>query len=240
MKTPRQIYIGYDPREHGAYEIAHKSLMRRASGSVLITPLSLPRLEAWGLMTRPYTRYSKGGLWDTISDAPASTDFAISRFLTPLLAQQGWALFADCDMLFMADIEELFALTDDKYAVMVVKHDQNPVEKTKMDGSVQTVYPRKNWSSIIMWNCDHPANQQLTLSMINQLPGRDLHRFCWLSDDQIGSLPLEWNWLVEVEEIPATPKIAHYTLGGPWLPDWEQKAYDYLWLQESQYFANEG
>ncbi|KAL4196273.1 hypothetical protein AMTRI_Chr04g245330 [Amborella trichopoda] len=53
----------------------------------------------------------------------------------------------------MKDIKELTSLIDDKYAIMCVKHEYTQKESTKMDGIVQTVYPRKNWSSIVLYNC---------------------------------------------------------------------------------------
>jgi hypothetical protein len=79
---------------------------------------------------------------------------------------------------------------------MVVKHDHQPTEHWKMDGQFQTRYHRKNWSSVCLFNCDHPANKALTVDLVNSAPGRDLHAFSWLADDLIGELPPEWNWLV--------------------------------------------
>jgi lipopolysaccharide biosynthesis glycosyltransferase len=168
---------------------------------------------------------------DHLSGAPQSTEFATSRFLVPFLHRKGWCLFTDCDVVFLGDISELFALADSRYAVQVVKHQHNPVESVKMDGQAQTSYDRKNWSSVVLWNCDHPAHHRLTLGMVNWWPGACLHRFCWLKDDEIGSLPNEWNWLVGVQPKPADPKIAHFTLGGPFLPGWTSKEHDDIWLR---------
>jgi hypothetical protein len=115
---------------------------------------------------------------------------------------------------------------------MAVKHDHQPVDTLKMDGQAQTVYPRKNWSSLVLWNCGHPAHNGLTLERINGLPGRDLHRFCWLNDDEIGELPLEWNWL-EGSSDPVSPiRMIHYTRGGPWMSNWRGVQYADLWLRE--------
>src|SRR5690606_17567627 len=165
-----------------------------------------------------------GQLWCPISDAPMATSFANSRFLTPWLTDADWALFCDgADMLWLADPAEMFALADPKYAVQVVKRRHEPGEQTKMDKQVQTAYPRKNWSSVILWNRKHPANARLTLDMVNSLPGRDLHRFCWLEDDEIGELPLECNWLVGVDADEGSPKLLHYTLGLPSMPGYEDK-----------------
>lgn len=224
-----KVYIGWDPREVRAWNTAAASIHAKASAPTSITPLKLDRLEAQGLLRRPHETIH-GQLYDVLSDAPMATEFAISRFLTPLLAQEGWALFMDCDMLVLADIAELFRLVDDRYAVMCVKHDHQPAETVKMDAQIQTAYPRKNWSSVLLFNCEHPANRALTLTVLNTRPGRDLHRFCWLRDEEIGALPSEWNWLVGVQPKPAAPKIAHFTLGGPYLPGWRPAEHDDLWL----------
>jgi len=147
--------------------------------------------------------------------------------------EEGWALFCDCDVLCWEDIGNLFALADPAYAVMVVKHKQETGDKVKMDGQIQTYYARKNWSSVILYNCAHPAHATLTLPRLNGWPGRDLHAFKWLSDEEIGELPLKWNWLVNVTEGMAVPEgMWHYTLGGPWIKGWEPKPYDAAWRAE--------
>ncbi len=169
-------------------------------------------------------------MYDLPSNAPASTEFAISRFLTPILAQTGWALFIDCDMLFMGDVAELFALADPSKAVMVVKHHNGHKAGLKMDGQEQVLYARKNWSSVVLFNCDHPGNQRLSLQDVNERTGRDLHKFYWLHDDEIGELPPEWNWLVGVQPMPDSPKLAHYTLGTPDMV--AECEHAELWLRE--------
>lgn len=223
-----KVYIGYDSRQVAAHQVAAYTLQKHARKPVSAVSLSLERLERSGLLRRP-REYLDGRMWDTLSDAPMSTEFAISRFLTPLLAQTGWALFVDSDVVFMDDVNKLLSLADPKYAVMCVKHIEGRAQSIKMDGQIQTQYARKNWSSVMLFNCEHPSNQCLTLAGINNLPGRDLHRFYWLEDSEIGALPSEWNWLVNVEEIPSNPKIAHFTLGGPWFDDWKSVTYDWLW-----------
>lgn len=251
---PLRVYIGYDPREADAYRVAVDSILRHSSVPVLITPLHLERLELAGIVRRPRKWVPAGYspniypappdhrkpiarvLWDEISEAPMSTEFAISRFAVPLLAHTGWAAFLDCDVVLMADIAELFALAEPDRAVMCVKHQwaQNggfAPSGLKMDGQPQTLYHRKNWSSVMLFNCDHPANRVLDLATLNTSPGRDLHRFCWLDHEQpIGELPPAWNWLVGVTPRPADLKLAHFTLGGPWLPGWEPHVHDDLWL----------
>lgn len=253
---PLHVYIGWDSREIDAYEVAKRTLIRNTSRPVSVTPLVLHQLELGGLMRRPIRKLQKGKgmvikggkierrvitsaqsmqMWDEISDAPMSTQFANSRFLVPLLAQTGWALFVDCDVVFLGDVAELFEHADADKAVMCVQHGALEAAGFKMDGQIQTAYNRKNWSSVMLFNCDHPANRGLTLEVINRKPGRDLHRFCWLDDSQIGSLPAAWNWLVNVQPRPKDPKLAHFTLGGPWLPQWERQPHDDIWLGASQY-----
>jgi len=173
-----------------------------------------------------------GKMFDVISDAPMATEFAISRFLTPLLAQKGWALFADSDIVVTGDVyDDLYQRRDESKAVMVVKHQQVVVEDFKMDGQVQTMYRRKNWSSVMLFNCDHPANRTLTLGVINSVPGRDLHAFCWLPDELIGELPAGWNWLVGVQPKPRCVSLAHFTLGGPWFDTWKGAQHDDIWTE---------
>src|SRR6185295_5915521 len=132
------------------------------------------------------------------------------------------------DVLFREDVARLFALADDRMAVQVVQHDHYPMDRIKMDGQVQTRYYRKNWSSVLLFNCGHPANQALTVELVNTVPGRDLHRFCWLSDDLIGALPATWNVLIG-EQAPGAAAIAHFTLGVPDLPGYETQPYADEW-----------
>lgn len=225
-----RIYVGFDAREPLAYDMAIASANFHSSIPCDFIGLSVDRLSAYGLIHRPVDRRNNAA-YDLVSNAPQSTDFAITRFLVPHLCQSGWALFVDADVVFLSDPLELFNLADPRKAVMVVKHPQLTTEGTKMDGQLQQFYARKNWSSVILWNCDHPANRRLTLHDINHRPGRDLHAFYWLSDDEIGELPDEWNWLVNVREKPADPKLAHFTLGGPFTPGWKGAPYDDIWLK---------
>jgi len=220
-----KIYIGYDRAEHEAYRVAIKTLADHTD--TVPEPLDSDRLQATGLLRRAVDK--RGQMYDMASNAPCSTEFAVSRFLVPILCQSGWALFTDCDVVFMADPAEMLALADPEKAVMVVKHNHHG-EGLKMGGMVQTDYPRKNWSSVMLFHCDHPANRRLSLQDVNERPGRDLHAFYWLHDSEIGELPHEWNWLVGVTEEPAYPKIAHFTNGGPWIKEWQAAEHDDLWL----------
>lgn len=228
-----KIYIGFDSRERLAYDVARHSIVKRTNPKeVEIMPIKLASLSKRQILSRPIEQRD-GKMWCPISQAPMATEFAISRFAVPLLEHKGWVLFVDCDIVCRRDIKELFALVNPKFAVMVVKHGYTPTETTKMVDQPQTTYPRKNWSSVVLWNCDHPSNAKLTKEMLNSVPGRDLHAFSWLSDEEIGELPKQWNWLVGVDgDAPADVGILHYTLGGPWLPGWKEAPGDGLWKAE--------
>lgn len=220
-----RTWIGFDPREKEAYAVAAKTAT--AFGCDVV-PIYEQRLRDAGLLTRPLDR--RGLMYDLNSSANQSTEFAISRFFVPILQHSGWALFADCDVVFLRNPAELLRIANPKKAVMCVKHINLPVgEPTKMDGQVQTVYARKNWSSVMLINSDHRAHRRLNLATLSQWPGRDLHAFDWLHDSEIGELPAEWNWLVGIQPKPANPAIAHFTLGGPWLPNWTPKEHDDIW-----------
>ena len=227
------IWIGFDPRETAAFAVCRQALRERLTKEIPIHGLTLENLK--GVYSRP-TEIRKSAcdnpiLWDCISEAPMSTEFAISRFFVPYLAKSGWALFMDCDMLPVADFSELFDICDPHYAVMCVNHKYETKQSTKMDGQVQTTYPKKNWSSVMAFNCDHPANKALTLDALNTLPGRDLHRFCWLDDSEIGKLDPGWNWLVGEQDEPVDLKNIHYTTGGPWFHGYENVPYADQWRQ---------
>ncbi len=223
-----QVYLGWDPREQSAYRVAQDSLVRNSSRPVAVHRLDAADLYLKRLLWRP-VEHDGNRMIDHMSGAPQSTEFATSRFLVPFLQRTGWALFADCDVVFLGDVSDLFALADPRYAVMCVKHKNGHHEGLKMDGQIQTVYQMKNWSSVTLWNCDHPAHLRMPLALINQWPGELLHQFRWLRDSEIGELPAEWNWLVNIEPKPADPKIAHFTLGAPFIPGWKPAPNDEVW-----------
>ncbi|TYI16517.1 hypothetical protein ES332_A08G260700v1 [Gossypium tomentosum] len=232
LSKPFKIFIGYDPREDLAYKVCRHSILKRSSVPVEITPIVQSDLREKGLYWRERNKLE-------------STEFSFSRFLTPYLANyDGWALFIDCDFLYLADIKELMELIDDKYAIMCVHHDYTPKETTKMDGAVQTLYPRKNWSSMVLYNCGHPKNKGLTPEVVNNQTGAFLHRFQWLEDDEIGSIPSIWNFLEghnKVVENDSTtfPKAIHYTRGGPWFEGWKNCEFADLWLNEMHDYIEE-
>ena len=222
-----RVYIGHDPREQAAVDVAIHTL--RKVGGVEAELLRADRLRDAGLLNRPTDRRGSQH-HDLISGAPMATDFAISRFLVPILCQSRWAMFADCDVVFLRDPREMLKEVVPGKAVYVVKHDHKPTEQWKMVNQVQTAYPRKNWSSVMLFDCEHPANRRLSLHDINTRPGRDLHRFYWMCDSEIGDLNPAWNWLVDQQDQPEHVGIAHMTLGGPWLPGWGRGSFDAEWL----------
>lgn len=228
-----RVYIGWDSREQKAFEVA--AATARGFGCDVIA-LYEDKLRYAGLLTRPTDR--RGQMWDLNSSAPQSTEFAIGRFAVVMLGHSGWCLFADADVVFLEDPHELEALQDPSKAVLVVKHREFAMRddfgKRKMDGQQQTVYPRKLWSSVMYFNCDHPSNRRLNLMTLNQWPGRDLHAFKWLDDDEIGDLPAEANWLVGIQPKPARPMIAHYTLGTPDMPGLENSDHSDIWKSSAQ------
>ena len=197
--TPIPIFIGYDPREAVAYHVCANSIIRHASQPVAIIPLALNLFQ-------DYTETHTDG----------SNQFIYSRFLVPhLMGFKGWAIFIDGDMIVRGDIVELWNLRESDKDVMVVKHDYKTRMTEKYLGAKNEDYPRKNWSSVILWNCSNHPIQRLTPAFIEKSTGAELHRFSWIDDDRIGELPPEWNWLPDEYGSNPDAKLLHYTLGTP-------------------------
>ena len=223
------LYVGWDSREYDAFRVCAASILATTKEPIQIIRLIQPELRRMGLYRRAQDDYAEGRV-DYFDGKPYSTEFSFSRFLVPMLQQwQGWALFMDSDMFFREDINELFKLADNQYAVMVVKHDHRPPETEKMRDSVQTRYYRKNWSSVVLWNCTHEANKLLTVDDVNLKTGSYLHGFQWLRDEEIGELPVEWNWLEGWSSKDIKPKNVHYTRGTPNLPKYADAPYADEW-----------
>lgn len=235
------IWIGFDPRQAAAFSVCRESARYRLTKPMPISGLVLRDLQDEGVYWRPTEgRSGTEGqiLWDTISDWPMSTEFAISRFFVPhLMGYQGWALFMDSDMLVIGNLSRVFEQSDTSKAVYCVKHDYTPSSSQKMDGQRQAAYPRKNWSSFMLFNCAHPSNRRLNVQTLNERTGRDLHRFCWLEDDEIGELDPGWNWLVGEQPEPQKLKVIHYTNGGPWFHAYADVPYADLWRSELNAWA---
>ena len=229
MSAKLSVYIGFDPREPKSYAVTRESI-RRTSPSVLrVRGIILDRLRKQGLYNREHVKQD-GRLYDVISDAPMSTEFAISRFLTPYMNEYSdYALFMDSDMLVKQDLSTLFQYVraEPGKAVYCVQHEHNPENLHKMDGQLQTLYKRKNWSSVMLFYCAHPSNKNLTPELVNRVPGRDLHAFCWLKDSEIGRLPKRFNYLVGHTVLPPSekPDIIHWTDGSPEFPGYEDVEY---------------
>lgn len=216
-----RVFIGFDKNEVVAYNVLQHSINARSTAPVAITPINLRHLN--GIMTRERNPLQ-------------STEFSFSRFLVPYLAgYQGWAIFMDCDMLVLDDIAKLWALRDDRYAVMCVKHVHVPPTNIKFLAQPQTQYEKKNWSSVMLMNCAKCT--ALTPDYVNTASGLDLHRFRWLeSENLIGELPLRWNYLVDYYKTIDTYDISnlHYTEGGPYFEAYKDCSYAKEWAQERE------
>lgn len=212
-----RVFIGFDPRETVAWHVLSHSILARSSEPVSLVPLALKNLGT--LMTRE-------------RNSLQSTDFSFSRFLTPYLSgYEGWSIFMDCDMLVLDDIAKLWALRDERYAVMCVQHDHRPEETTKFLGAPQTAYGKKNWSSVMLFN--NARCRALTPDYVNTATGLELHQFKWLDDDgQIGPLPKAWNHLVGYEPAQAGVSNVHFTIGGPYFNEYRDCEYAKEWGAE--------
>jgi hypothetical protein len=242
-RTP-VIYVGYDVRDHRAYDVLHASIRKHATKEYPIIPLVEPVLRRIGLFRRTHKTFAENPKqkYDFFDGKPYSTDFTFTRFLVPHLnLHSGLALFMDADMFLRSDVREIFEVygKNKEYAVQVVKHKYSPPEGVKLDGVAQTRYNRKNWSSFILWNCDHQKNRDLTVDDVNLRSGSWLHSFGWLEDDEIGSINEEWNWLDGHSPELTEAKNVHFTTGGPWFSEWkgERKVDEYYaaeWLDFEQ------
>jgi lipopolysaccharide biosynthesis glycosyltransferase len=215
MISKVKLFVGFDPRESVVYHTFIQSLIEKATLPIEITPLAVSTLNFYE---------------ETHKDK--SNDFVYSRFLTPFMSNfEGWSIYVDGDMICQADIKELLALRDKTKAVQVVKHDYKTKAENKYLDNKNENYPRKNWSSVILWNCSHPKHKILTPDFINKQTGKFLHRFSWLEDEEIGEIPIEWNWLaIEYPKNPSA-KLIHYTLGAPCFKDYRKTSMAENWLK---------
>jgi len=216
------FFIGYDSKEDIAYRVCKYTLLKRASTDVNVFSLKLDELISKKLYTRNV-------------DPLASTQFTYSRFLVPkLMNYKGWAVFCDCDFIFFGDVSNLYNDLDESKAVYCVKHDYAPKEKHKMDGQKQTIYPRKNWSSFIIFNCNHPSTKNLSVETVNRETGSYLHQFKWCKDEEIGELDERWNWLEgwTSNSNKKKPYAVHFTRGGPWFSEWQDVEFAKEWIEE--------
>jgi lipopolysaccharide biosynthesis glycosyltransferase len=213
-----RLMVGFDQRESVAFHTFVQSVIEVTSVPVSVTPLVLSALPGYS---------------ETHTDG--SNTFIYSRFLTPHLANySGWAIFADGDMICRDDLKRLWDLRDDRYAVMVVKHDYQTKAHQKYLGNKNENYPKKNWSSVILWNCGHAKNRELTPEFVMSKDGKFLHRFSWLDEAEIGELPQEWNWLTTEYPDNYQAKLLHYTLGTPCFKDYRSSDMAELWWAAHQ------
>ena len=219
------IFIGYDGRETVAYNVLAHSIQARATQPVSIAPLMLSQLN---------------GVFKRERHPLQSTDFSFSRFLTPYLSGfSGWSVFMDCDMLMLDDIAKLWALRDERYAVMVIKHDHVPKEDRKFLNEPQSKYAKKNWSSVMLFN--NARCRALTPEYVNTASGLELHQFKWLGDDAlIGALPDRWNHLVGYNSPRQDAALVHYTLGGPYFDSYRDCEYAQEWFAERDAMLHAG
>ncbi len=215
-----RVFIGYDSREAISWHVAAHSIFTNSNHVVAVTPVG------GDLLTRP-------------RDPAQSNDFSFTRFLVPWLSNyEGWSLWVDCDVLLRADVSDLFALADPQYSVMVVKHDYTPRNRVKYLGNRQYAYPRKNWSSVMLFN--NAKCRSLSQTYVDRAPGLELHQFKWCKDEEIGELPQEWNHLVGEYEPNPEAKIVHFTVGGPWFPEWKGCEYSAEWQDTLQRVTHAG
>lgn len=216
QKTAR-VFIGYDSREEVAFHVLQRTIHDRASMPVSITPIMLSQLC---------------GVFNRDTNPLQSTEFSFSRFLVPWLCDfGGWAVFMDCDMIMREDIADLWKLRDPRYAVQVVKHEYTPRDERKFLNAVQTKYEKKNWSSVMLFNC--ARCKALTPEYVNTATGLQLHQFKWLEGDhEIGELPAKWNHLVGEYDPSPDAALAHYTLGGPYFAEYRNCEYSEEWFRE--------
>ncbi|WP_415286587.1 glycosyltransferase [Candidatus Pelagibacter sp. Uisw_104] len=216
----KKIYIGFDSKESKASEVCEFSLKKNSDSYLDIKHIKIDEMR-------------KKNIYQREDDKLGSTEFTFTRFLVPFLENyKGWALFCDSDFLWLSDVNELFSSCDNRYAIMCVHHDYKPINNIKKIGKSQHYYPRKNWSSMVLWNCSHPSNKVVTPNLINTQSGKFMHRFGWLKDQEIGEINHEWNWLIDwyKEPLDGKPKALHFTEGGPWLgSQYDKKEYSNIW-----------
>lgn len=214
------LFIGYDSTNEGqrlAFEVCRRSALRHAAAPLAVHRLAKKELEDSGAYRR--------------QDRTGATEFTYTRFLVPyLMGYQGFAVFCDSDFLWLQDPGLLWQHVDPTKAVSCVQHDYQACPSLrKMDGVVQEYYPRKNWSSLMVFNCGHPSVRKLTPESVEHESPAWLHRMQWCHDSEIGALPLEFNYLVGYYDDRVRPVAYHFTDGGPWYHDTRDVAHGEEW-----------
>jgi len=223
-----KIFIGYDSREDIAYQVCKRSLEKNTSVPLEIQPIKQQEMRERGLYWREH-------------DPLSSTEFSFTRFLVPYLAgYKGWAVFMDCDFLWRGDVAGLMDYANPYYGAVVVQHDYKPKETHKMDNRVQHQYPRKNWSSLILFNCEHLHIKAVTPELVNRESGMYLHQIRFLWDACIGNLPIAYNYLEgwHTKDDCPNPVAVHFTRGGPWFKDYTDVEYGDEWMRMARGIEN--
>jgi hypothetical protein len=224
-----KIFIGWDSREDIAYQVCKRSLEKHTSVPLEIQPIKQNEMREKGLYWREHDPFS-------------STEFSFTRFLVPYLAgYKGWAVFMDCDFFWRGDVAGLMDYANPYYGAVVVKHDYKPKETHKMDGKVQHQYPRKNWSSLILFNCEHLHIKAVTPELVNRESGMFLHQIRFLWDACIGELPIAYNYLEgwHTRNDCPNPVAVHFTRGGPWFRDYVDVEYGDEWMRVAKEVSHE-
>ena len=211
-----RIFIGYDEGEKIAFHVLAESIRKQSSEPISITPIDLNTIRNHFIRDKQSNQ---------------STEFAFSRFMVPYLSNyEGWSIFMDCDMLLRTDINELWKLRDEDYAVMCVKHNYEPKQDVKFRGAKNEKFPKKNWSSLMLMN--NAKCKLLTPEYVRTASGLELHQFKWLeSERDIGAIPKTWNWLVGEYEYNPLANNVHFTLGGPYFKGYENSDYANEWYR---------
>ncbi len=216
-----KVFIGYDSVESVAWHVMAHSIFTQSTRPVAIIPVYLGNLR---------------GIYSREKNPKQSNEFSFTRFLVPYLSDyDGYAIFFDCDMMLRTDINEIFKVIDEQpdKALYCVQHDYTPRDEIKFLNTVQYQYPRKNWSSVVLWNCAHPSNKVVTPEMVNTASAMELHRFLWLKDEEIGDLNVRWNWLVgEYDDPPADVNNVHWTVGGPYFHEYSEVDFSNEWFDK--------
>lgn len=211
------LFCGYDQREAVGFHVFVASVIASAS-----VPVAIHALDSKGL--------------------PQGTNtFTFSRFLAPwLMGFKGRAIFADaCDMLMLGDVAELDALFDPTKAVQCVQHDyltRNPIKYIGTPMQCPNLdYPRKNWASLMLINCEHPAWAGMTPERVAAYADIPTHLLGlrWVDDAAIGELPGEWNRLVDEGQPLGRAKVLHWTAGIPAFAHYRDAPGAELWRAHS-------
>ncbi len=209
------IYIGYDSRHQNLAELNKKCLehaCRYGAGGGDVHDLMnkwKPEIKFLDISKIPeYTR----------DYANQSTEFTYSRFLIPYLENyEGFSIFLDDDILFTKSIWPMFYFLDLDDAVACIKYDFDKYAETKFDGEKNVSYPKKLWSSLMIFNNGHEDCKKLTPEIVNTESGKYLHQFEWT--DKISEIPDHYVFTEghDTRETNWRPSAIHYTRGGPWI-----------------------